>query len=91
MLGASINYTGHLFTVYLLGASEVCTEQPVRATTYAHGSTIFGMYEYAHKSKYICFSAHAYQNPEVTVWSRISSENRRTVLISMLGASFYCT
>ena len=39
----------------------------------------------------ICFSVHAYQNPEVTVWNRISSENRRTVLISMLGASFYRT
>ena len=37
----------------------------------------------------VCFSAHAYQNPEVTVWSRTSSESRRTVLISMLGASFY--
>ena len=39
----------------------------------------------------ICFSAHAYHNPEVTVWSRIGSENRRTVLISMHGASFSST
>ena len=53
-----------------------------------HRSTIFGMYEYAHNSKYMFFRACISESRIDCVWSRISSQNRRTVLISMLGASF---
>ena len=38
----------------------------------------------------ICFSEHAYSESNV-VKRRISSENRRTVLINMRGASIYGT
>ena len=56
MFGASIYYTEHLFTVYLLGASKYAQSNWLKHRS-MHRSTIFGMYEYAHNSKYMFFRA----------------------------------
>ena len=56
MLGASIYYTEHLFTVYLLGASKYAQSSRLEHRS-MHITTIFGMYEYAHNSKYMFYRA----------------------------------